>query len=316
MPSKVKLGVSSCLLGEKTRYDGGHKWEWFITETWGPHLELVPVCPEVECGFGVPREVMRLEGDAAAPRLRTVKTRKDHTELMLHWTGKRLTNLEAEDLWGFIFKSNSPSCGPGRVKVFDARGTPVKRGIGLFAAGFMARFPLIPVEDEGRFHNPRIRENFIERVFTLGRWREMLAKKRTPAHLLDFHTRHKLVLLAHSPRHYRSMGRLVAQAQKIPAQELVPQYQAMLLEAMKLQATNKKQAHVLQHILGYFNKVLYADEKQELLEIIDSYRHGELPLLSPLALLNHYIWKYGPSYLREQYYLYLHPLELLLRFHA
>jgi uncharacterized protein YbgA (DUF1722 family)/uncharacterized protein YbbK (DUF523 family) len=314
--TKIKLGVSSCLLGKKTRYDGGHKRDGFITGTWGQLLSLVSVCPEVECGLGVPREVMRLEGDAAAPRLFTIKTRKDLTGRMLNWTKARLAELEGEDLWGFIFKSGSPSCGPARVKVYDSQGRPRKQGQGLFAGAFEAAFPLLPVADEARLHHPRFRENFLVRVFTLGRWRELLAKDWTLADLLAFHTRHRLLLLAHSPKHYRLMGRLAAAAQEIPAPELAARYQALLLAAMQLQATPRKQANVLQHILGYFKKVLSAEEEQELLELIDSYRRGDLPLLGILTLLNHYVRKYGSTYLQKQYFLHPHPMELLLRFHA
>jgi len=316
MGPKIKLGVSSCLLGAKVRYDGGHKWDRFLTDTLGQYVDFVPVCPETECGLGVPREAMRLEGDPAAPRLLTIKTRQDHTDLMLKWALGRLEELAKENLSGFIFKSRSPSSGMARVKVYDAHGAPVKRGAGIFAARFMARFPLLPVEDEGRLHDPQIRENFLERVFIFRRWQEMLAPKWTLADLVAFHTRHKLLLLAHSPRHCQLMGRLVARAKEIPAQELAARYQALLLEAVKLQATNKKQANVLHHILGYFKKVLSPDEKQELLDLIDSYRRGGLPLLGPLTLMNHYVRKYGPPYLKEQYYLHPHPLELQLRYHA
>jgi len=279
-------------------------------------MDFVPVCPEAECGLGVPREAMRLVGDPAAPRLLTIKSRQDYTERMVKWAKNRLEELAKENLSGFIFKSRSPSSGMARVKVYDAQGAPAKRGTGIFAALFMARFPLLPVEDEGRLHDPQIRENFVERVFTLHRWREVWGGKWTLADIIGFHTRHKLLLLAHSPRHYQLMGRLVARAKEFPAQELAAQYQALLLEAMKLQATNKKQANVLQHILGYFKKVLSPDEKQELLDLIDSYRRGDLPLLGPLTLINHYVRKYGPPYLQEQYYLHPHPLELQLRYHA
>jgi len=316
MGPKIKLGVSSCLLGAKVRYDGGHKWDRFLTDTLGQYMDFVPVCPEAECGLGVPREAMRLVGDPAAPRLLTIKSRQDYTERMVKWAKNRLEELAKENLSGFIFKSRSPSSGMARVKVYDAQGAPAKRGTGIFAALFMARFPLLPVEDEGRLHDPQIRENFVERVFTLHRWREVWGGKWTLADIIGFHTRHKLLLLAHSPRHYQLMGRLVARAKEFPAQELAAQYQALLLEAMKLQATNKKQANVLQHILGYFKKVLSPDEKQELLDLIDSYRRGDLPLLGPLTLINHYVRKYGPPYLQEQYYLHPHPLELQLRYHA
>ena len=316
MHPKIKLGISACLLGEKVRYDGGHKQDRFLNDTLGRYVDLVPVCPEVECGLGVPREAMRLTGAPEAPRLLTIRTRKDLTEQMLGWARKRVEELAQENLSGFIFKSRSPSSGMARVKVYDAQGVPAKRGAGLFAAAFMARFPLLPVEDEGRLHDPRIRENFVARVFTLGRWQEMLAKKWTLADFINFHTRHKLLLLAHSPGHYRLMGKLVARAKEIPPRELTARYQEMLLEALKLQATPKKQANVLQHILGYFKKALSADEKQELLELIDAFRQDELPLLGPLTLINHYVRKYGQPYLQEQYYLHPHPLELQLRYHA
>jgi uncharacterized protein YbgA (DUF1722 family)/uncharacterized protein YbbK (DUF523 family) len=316
MPAKIKLGISSCLLGAKVRYDGGHKWDRFLTDTLGQYVDFVPVCPELECGLGVPREAMRLVGDPGAPRLLTVHTRRDHTEQMLSWAQSRVEELAQENLAGFIFKSRSPSSGMAQVKVYNLQGAPVKRGAGLFAALFMARFPYLPVEDEGRLHDPRIRENFIERVFTLGRWQEFLAKKWSLSDLIAFHSRHKLLLLAHSPKHYRVLGRLVAQAKEIDRKELAAQYQALLLEAMKLQSTNKKQANVLQHIQGYFKKVTTPEEKQELLELIDAYRRGELPLLAPLTLVNHYVRKFGPPYLQEQYYLHPHPLELQLRYHA
>lgn len=316
MDSKIKIGISSCLLGEKVRYDGGHKQEHFLTDTLGRYVDFVPVCPEVESGLKVPREAMRLEGDPAAPRLLTVNTRRDHTERMLQWARSRLEELARENLSGFIFKSRSPSSGMARVKVYNAQGVPSSRGTGLFAAALMARFPLVPVEDEGRLHDPRLRENFVERIFTFRRWQEMLEKKWTIADIIAFHTRHKLLIMAHSPKHYQLLGRMVARAKEIPGRELAARYQVLLLEAMKLQATNRKQANVLQHILGYFKKVLSPDEKQELLELIDAYRREDLPLLGPLTLINHYVRKYGPPYLREQYYLHPHPLELQLRYHA
>jgi uncharacterized protein YbgA (DUF1722 family)/uncharacterized protein YbbK (DUF523 family) len=316
MGGKIKIGISACLRGEKVRYDGGHKWERWLTGTLGPYIDFAPVCPEVECGLGVPREIMRLEGDPAAPRLLTVKTREERTERLLRWTEKRLAALAQEGLWGFIFKSNSPSCGPAGVKVYDARGAAWKRGAGLFAAAFMARFPLLPVADEARLADPQLRENFVTRIFVLQRWREMLAKSWTSSGLVAFHTRHKLLLLAHSPRHYRLLGRLTARAGEIPGKELAGQYQALLLEALGIAPTDKKQANVLQHVLGYFKKQLSAEEKRELLEMIEAYRLGDLPLLPALTLLQHYALKYGESYLQEQYYLRPQPLELLLRNHA
>ncbi len=316
MNQNLRLGISSCLLGEKVRYDGGHQWDRFITDTLGKYVEFIPVCPEVECGLGVPREMMRLVGHPDSPRLVTVHTKEDYTDRMVNWADQRVRELEGEGLCGFIFKSNSPSSGLARVKVFNEKGVPVKKGVGIFARIFMAHFPLLPVEDEGRLHDPQLRENFIERVFTLERWREMVAPQPSRGNLVAFHTRHKLLILSHSPKHYRVMGHLVARAQDLPVNELASQYQTLLMEALRLRATPQKNINVLHHLMGYFKRQLSRDERQELLEIIGFYRQGYLPLIVPVTLINHYVRKYEHPYLKEQYYLQPHPLELQLRNHV
>jgi uncharacterized protein YbgA (DUF1722 family) len=261
---------------------------------------------------------MRLVGDPEAPRLVTVRTKVDLTERMKTWARKRVGELEREDLRGFIFKSKSPSSGMARVKVYSqaAQGTPVLRGVGLFARIFMERFPLLPVEDEGRLHDLALRENFIARLFVLQRWREFLAAKPNLGDLVAFHTRHKLLILAHSPNHYRELGRLVARAKEVPAQELYEQYQSRLMEGLRLKATPKKNTNVLQHLMGYFKKDLTADEKQELRQVIEHYHQGYVPLVAPITLINHYVRKYNQPYLQEQVYLHPHPLELQLRNHV
>ena len=316
MENKIKLGISACLLGQEVRYDGGHKWDRFITDTLGKFVDFVPVCPEVECGLGIPREAMRLTGDPEHPRLVTNRTGVDHTERMLTWARRRVVELEREDLCGFIFKSDSPSSGMERVKVYTDKGMPVKKGVGMFARVFMEHFPLLPVEEEGRLHDPKLRENFIESIFTLKRWRENLAQGPTRRGLVDFHTRHKLLLLSHSPRHMRDLGKLAAQPDKHPLPELYDHYQTLLLEALRLKTTAKKNIDVLYHLMGYFKKDLSHDEKQELLEIFDYYRQGYVPLIVPVTLINHYIRKYDQPYLKVQYYLNPHPLELQLRNHV
>jgi uncharacterized protein YbgA (DUF1722 family)/uncharacterized protein YbbK (DUF523 family) len=316
MGTKIRLGVSTCLLGENVRFDGGHKLDRFITDTLGKFVEYVPVCPEVECGLGVPREAMRLVGDPARPRLMTTRTAIDHTERMTAWARKRVAEMEREDLCGYIFKSNSPSSGMERVRVYDANSVPSKTGIGIFARIFMDHFPLLPVEDEGRMHDLRLRENFIERVFTLKRWRDTLAAGRTRGNLVNFHARHKLLLLAHSPRHHKEMGSLVAHAKEIPIGELFRRYEAALTEAMRLRATPAKHANVLQHLLGYFKEQLSADEKQEVLEAIRTFRQGYTPLIVPVTLINHYVRKHDQPYLKGQWYLNPHPIELQLRNHV
>jgi uncharacterized protein YbgA (DUF1722 family)/uncharacterized protein YbbK (DUF523 family) len=315
MENAIKLGISSCLRGEKVRYDGGHKWDRFLTGTLGEYVEYVPVCPEVECGLGIPREALRLVGDPRAPRLVTVRTAHDTTERMLDWAKRRVSELEKEDLCGFIFKSNSPSSGMERVKVYNEKGMPVKTGSGLFARTFMDHFPLIPVEDEGRLHDPKLRENFIEQIFTLKRWRETLRKKSL-GNLVGFHTRQKLMILSHSPEHYRAMGKMVAEGKKYSIPELYARYEELLMKALKLKTTVRKQTNVLQHLMGYFKNRLSKDEKQELLEIIDQYRNGDIPLIVPVTLINHYVRKYDQPYLRKQTYLHPHPVALQLRNHV
>ncbi|OQX00762.1 MAG: hypothetical protein BWK80_61305, partial [Desulfobacteraceae bacterium IS3] len=275
----------------------------------------IPVCPETECGMGIPRESLRLVGDAESPRLLTTRSGIDHTERMIQWAEKRVAELESSELCGFIFKSNSPSSGMERVKVYNDKGMPVKKGVGMFARIFMKHFPRIPVEDEGRLHDPVLRENFIERIFVLKRWREVLLHK-SMGNLVEFHTRHKLLLLSHSTTHYRQMGKLVAEGKKIPIARLSDQYEEMLTDALKLKATPKKHINVLQHIMGYFKAQLSPDEKQELSEIFDQYVNDLVPLIVPITLLNHYVRKYQQPYLRDQIYLHPHPAELKLRNHV
>lgn len=312
---QVRVGISSCLLGKKVRYDGSHKHDHYITDTLGRYFQFVPVCPEVECGLPVPREAMRLVGPPDAPRLVTIRSGVDHTEMMREWTKKKLHELEKEDLCGFIFKSRSPSSGMERVKVYDSHNVPRSVGVGIFAKAFMEHFPLLPVEDEGRLHDPSLRENFIEAIFVYRNWRAMLAAP-TVAVLVDFHTTHKLQLRAHSEKHYRELGRLVAGAGNVPLEELLTHYQKELMAAIRLKPTVKKHANVIFHMMGYFKKALSKDEKQELLEVIDSFRKGNLPLIVPITLMNHYICKYGEVYLRRQHYLAPHPMELKLRNHS
>ena len=313
---KIKLGVSSCLLGENVRYDSGHKLDRFLLDTLGKYVEYVPVCPEAECGLGVPREAMHLEGDPASPHLITTHTRQDMTRHMMTWAHKRVVQLEKEALCGFIFKSDSPSSGVERIKVYNEKGIPVNKGVGIFARIFMKHFPLLPVEDDGRLHDLNLRENFIERIFALRRWRDILGKKESKGNLVDFHTRHKLLILAHSPKHYQLMGKLVAGQKNIPWQDLYEQYQTLLLESLELKTTPKKNANVLQHMMGYFRQQLSVDEKKELMEVIEDYRESYIPLIVPVTLISHYVRQYDQPYLKEQVYLNPHPLELQLRNHV
>jgi uncharacterized protein YbgA (DUF1722 family)/uncharacterized protein YbbK (DUF523 family) len=311
----IRIGVSSCLLGNKVRFDGGHKHDRYITGTLGNYFDFVPVCPEVECGLSVPREAMRLVGDPESPHLVTNKSGVDLTDQMNTWASNRVNELAQENLCGFIFKSKSPSSGMERVKVYDKNNVPRAIGVGLFARAFKDRFPLLPVEEEGRLHDIVLRENFIESVFVYKRWRQTVAQA-TAKSLVAFHTHHKMLLRSHSEKHYRELGRIVAQAGTLDPEKLFSSYQENLMAAMKLKATVKKHVNVLTHMMGYFKKVLSADEKQELLEVIERFRNQYVPLIVPITLMNHYVRKYNEPYLKDQYYLTPHPTELKLRNHA
>jgi uncharacterized protein YbgA (DUF1722 family)/uncharacterized protein YbbK (DUF523 family) len=318
MPETIRVGVSACLLGRPVRYDGGHKQDRYVTDTLGRYFEFVPVCPEVECGLGVPREAMRLVGDPEAPRLVTIKTGVDLTERMQDFAARRVGELAGENLCGFIFKSKSPSSGMTRVKVYNDKGSPAERGVGLFARAFMDRFPHIPVEDEGRLNDPGLRENFIERIFALTRWRATLADGQTGllSRLIAFTASHKLLLMSHSPQIARQLGQLTADAKNRSTIAVREAYETLLMRALSLPATPAKHVNVLQHIAGYFKKLLSGEEKAELGEIIANYRLGLLPLIVPVTLLAHYTRKYDVAYLKGQVYLQPHPIELKLRNHV
>lgn len=310
---KITLGVSTCLLGHPVRYDGGHKLNRYVRDTLGHYFDYVPVCPEVECGMPVPRESLHLEGDPDSPRLITRKSRLDYTEQMREWGRAKLEELAEADLCGYIFKSRSPSSGMERIKVYDERGNPHNSGVGIWARMFMERFPLLPAEDEGRLNDPGLRERFIEHVFVTWRWRQLEKQGPDVGALMDFHSRHKLLLMAHSPELYKEMGRYVAHAASYPRDEILPGYLRLLDRAMRTPATVAKHVNVLHHMLGYFKQELSADEKQEFLNMVEKYRQGSVPLIVPVTLMNHFVRKYNEPYLSQQIYLNPHPVELKLR---
>ncbi|MDY0152038.1 MAG: DUF523 and DUF1722 domain-containing protein [Candidatus Cloacimonas sp.] len=315
--TKIKLGISSCLLGNNVRYDGGHKYDSWLVEMLGNYVAYVAVCPEVGCGLPIPREAMRLVGNVDSPSLLTQKTLIDHTQRMLDYSCGAVKKLASEQLCGFVFKRSSPSSGMERVKVYPPTGgVPAKTGVGIFARAFMAANPLLPCEEEGRLHDPELRENFIVRIFVMNRWQQLIAMRPKANDLMQFHARHKLLLMAHSPAYYRSMGKLVAETAIKPVETLLTEYFTQLMTALKKPATLKKHQNVLLHILGYFKNDLTAAEKAELIELIDQFKAGLLPLIVPITMLNHYVRKYDKAYLALQHYLNPHPIELKLRNHC
>ena len=313
----MKIGISSCLLGYKVRYDGQHKLDRFLRDELGNFVDWVPVCPEVECGLPIPREAMRLVGDdPESPRLMTNKTFVDMTKKMEAFTVPKLNELDKENLRGFIFKSKSPTSGMHGVKIYTEAGMPSRRGSGIFAREFMKRFPNIPVEDEGRLHDAGIRENFIEKIYVYDRWRNYLEADRSVAGLMSFHAKHKYLMMAHSPALLKEAGKLVAATTKNNIDAGQKAYENILMRILGLNATVKKHVNVLQHIMGYFKNQLSPDEKKELMEVIDRYYRELVPLVVPLVLLQHYVRKHQEPYLSEQWYLHPHPDELKLRNHV
>jgi uncharacterized protein YbgA (DUF1722 family)/uncharacterized protein YbbK (DUF523 family) len=313
----IRLGISTCLLGEAVRYDGGHKLDRFLVNTLGQYVEWVPVCPEVESGLPIPRESMRLVGDPDAPRLVTLKSGQDHTERMQNWARERLDQLADVKLHGFVFKRGSPSSGLYRVKVYTENGMPSHTTTGIFPRAVMDRFPLLPLEEEGRLHDMHLRENFIDRVFAYYRWTQLLEQYPTPGELVRFHTAHKLTLMAHSPSHYQEMGRLVAQAGALPWEKLAEQYGRSLMAGLQVMTSPGKHANVLQHLMGFLKDQLHREDKAELLAHVEDYRKRLVPLIVPLTLIRHHLNRHSvPDWVHQQVYLYPYPKELLLRNHV
>lgn len=312
----IRIGISACLLGQEVRFDGGHKKDLFLTKVLARHVEWVPVCPEVEVGMGTPRETLRLTRVAGETRMVTTRTAIDWTEAMNAWAKRRVDVLAGEDLDGYVLKKDSPSCGMERVKVYEGDCPAVRDGRGLFAEALLARFPLLPVEEEGRLGETRLRENFIERVFAYRRLKDLFAGRWSLGSLVRFHTSHKMSLLAHSTTAYRELGRLVANGGKLPRPELRGRYGELFMATLALPSTTRRHSNVLTHMAGHLKGRLDAGSKQELVSGIEDYRRGLVPLVVPLTLIRHHARVHGIEYLAGQIYLQPHPSELMLRNHV
>jgi uncharacterized protein YbgA (DUF1722 family)/uncharacterized protein YbbK (DUF523 family) len=313
----IRVGISSCLLGEEVRYDGGHQKDPYITGVLARHFTWVPVCPEMEVGLGVPREPIRLVGDPGAPRLLGVTSGADHTLRMNDFARRRVQELGRRALSGYVLKRASPSCGMERVKLHrDEGGPPARTGVGLFARALMDALPLLPVEEEGRLDDARLRDNFITRVFAYRRLTALREMPPRPGDVVAFHTAHKYLLLAHSPAGYARLGRLVAAVKREPLAAWLDRYGEAFMRALLVPATPRKHVNVLQHIAGFFKRRLSAAEKRELQGVIDDYAGGLVPLIVPITLINHHVARFDTAYVRDQIYLRPHPKELMLRNHV
>jgi len=309
----IRIGVSTCLLGQPVRWDGGHKRDAFLADQLAPFVEWVPVCPELEIGLGVPRETIRLERGDGALRLVASRSGVDHTERMQRWSQRRVRELERLDLCGYVLKKSSPSCGLERVPVRNEKGMPEKNGRGIFAQALLDGAPSLPVEEEGRLNDPRLRESWIERIFAYRRLRSLFAGRFDVGELVRFHTAHKLQVMAHSPKDYAALGRLVANAKGLPRAELRERYATDFMEALRPIATPRRHVNVLHHVVGHFKRLLDARDRHELVALIDDYARGLVPLIVPITLIRHHVNRLGVAYLAGQVYLEPHPKELMLR---
>ena len=313
---RIRLGISACLIGERVRFDGGHKRDPFLVESLGRFVEWVPVCPEVESGMDAPRESMRLVQAGGEVRLLTTRSGQDQTDSMHRFARRRIEELAGEQLCGFVLKKDSPTCGLERVKVYGTAGMPMKSGRGLFAEALVTGLPLLPVEEEGRLHDPRLRENFIERVFAYRRLTQLFVSRWAMGDVVRFHTIHKLTLMAHQPQAYQRLGRLVASGKSMPRREFQDTYSSTFMAALGAIATPRRQANVLQHMLGYFKKSLDRESRAELLAVIGDYASERVPMVVPLTLFRHHLRRCSVPYLADQTYLQPHPVELMLRNHV
>ena len=315
--STIKIGISACLLGTKVRFDGGHKRDSFLTGTLSNYFEWLPVCPEVEVGMTTPRESLRLVGKPDSPRMVTTKTGIDWTDRMNHYSHSRVKALSKEGLSGYILKSKSPSCGMERVKVYTDNGMPHKNGQGLFAKALVEAMPYLPVEEEGRLNDPRLRENFITRVFCYYRWKNLTGTGRAAIRDLSrFHAQHKFLIMAHNETLMREMGRLVADTQGRRPSETLALYGTLFFEALARKTTLKRHVNVMEHIAGFFKKKISPSDRSELQQAIEDYRMGLLPLIVPITLIRHHTRALNVSYVQDQIYLYPHPKELMLLNHV
>ena len=317
MKEKIKIGMSSCLLGEEVRWDADHKHDQYVRDVLGSYFDYVSICPEVDVGMGVPRETVALYGTLENPKMITKRSQTDWTKKMNHYTKNRIHELTKENLCGYVFKSKSPSCGIGKVPIYSEFGSSrMRHGSGMFASSFVKVFPLVPVEDEGRLHDPVIRENFIVRIFCFHRLQLLVRKSFSIGSLVRFHTRHKFLILSHSRKKYDDMGELVANAKKIKTAELKTRYSKLFMAALTYKSTPKKNTDVLLHMTGFLKKILTREEKKNILSVIEDYRNELLPLVVPVTLIYHQVKKHNIEYLLDQVYLNPHPKELMLRNHV
>ncbi|TCI01807.1 DUF1722 domain-containing protein [Corallincola luteus] len=310
---KIPVGVSACVVGQKVRFDGGHKQSGFVVRDLDPYFDYRPACPEMAAGMGTPRQTVRLVEDGDWLKVRGSRDRSFDVSDALHNASEKLSDGLA-DLRGYIFCAKSPSCGMERVKVYHPNGHSLRHdGVGVFAEKILKKYPYLPCEETGRLNDVLIRESFLTRVFTLDLWKRDVEANLTKKSLLDFHAKHKLMLMAHSPEHYRAIGPLLADLSSANLEQVAYSYIVQLMQGLAMPASRKKHTNVLMHIQGYFKRALEVGDKAELTQMIHRYREGLLPLSTPRELLKHYLRKHRDDYLQGQRYFQPYPEHLTVR---
>ncbi|MDC0611934.1 2-thiouracil desulfurase family protein [Vibrio sp.] len=311
---KIPVGVSSCVLGENVRFDGGHKRNQFVCGQLDTHFHFVPICPEVGMGMPVPRPTIRLTRIDGDIRLIETKNQEaDHTERMVSYSKEKVRDIAGLGLCGYIVCAKSPTCGMEKVKVYKEN-MAEKDGVGLYTKELMASYPWLPIEEDGRLNDPVLRENFISRVYALDDFRRNVEREPSAKKVIEFHSRYKLTLMAHHPASYKEIGKLVAAISNFEIEDFVAKYREKFMDALTFRASRKNNTNTLMHIQGYFKRSLTKEQKAELATLIHDYRLGELPLLAPITLIKHYLSMYPDTYLEKQKFLEPHPQELRLRY--
>jgi uncharacterized protein YbbK (DUF523 family)/uncharacterized protein YbgA (DUF1722 family) len=310
--SQISIGVSACLLGHEVRYDGGHKRDPYITNILGEFFRVVSICPEADAGLGIPRETIDLYGSPESPRMIGNESGTDFTAQIKRYSGKRVREDDVQTISGFILKSNSPSCGMERVKVFEESGNPICAGRGIFADALMKKYPFLPVEDEKRLRDRKVRENFITRVLAHHRMQIAFKGRISKRKIEMFHAVHKCALLAHSPKHYELLENMIADSKHQTAAEIRDKYLALFMEALKVKTTRAKNENVLRQILALIEDSLDSDERDSALLLIESYRFGGLDLHLPLRLLRSYAEKYNLEHILYQTYFDSYLVDVML----
>ena len=314
--STLFLGVSSCLLGKRVRFDGGHKRDRYITEVLGKVFTFVPVCPEVETGMGVPRETIDLRGTVDTPRLVGNETGVDRTSMMNRYVARRVSQRDLAQVCGFILKAKSPTCGLKNVRIHGPSERAAHRAQGLFAQALTKRYPALPIIEERQLQDAETRDNFVVRLLAYSRVQSDLVQRPSVSKIRRFHERERLLLDAHSVKLRRAMDKLLASRCELAPTAYRELYRALLMRALAVRSTPAKNARVMRSVLHRIETAIPSKPTRDLAQLIAKYRNGRIGLFEPLSLLRQYVELLEIPELVNQSYLNADNRETWLRFRA